>query len=78
MLTVTQALPVRPYLHFRRYEKTGNPDELQHALVYVVLRQHETVKVVLCQVECLPVKRVCLTHLVKQAIIHMFYIEKFT
>lgn len=56
------------YLHLWCYEKTGDPNKLQHALFYVVLGQHEPVKVILCQVERLPVKSVRLTHLVKQVI----------
>lgn len=59
-------LPVVPYLHLGCYKETGYPDELQHVLLNVVLRQHEAVEVILSQVERLPVQSVGLTHLGRQ------------
>lgn len=64
-LKSTEVVPVIPHLHLWCYKQTGNPNELQHALINAVLGQHEPVKVVLCQVERLPMKSVGLTHLVK-------------
>lgn len=53
------------YLHLWCDKKTSYPNELQHPLFNVVLGHHEAVKIVLRQVERLPVKSVGLTHLVK-------------
>lgn len=57
-------VPSLSHLHLRCYEKTSYPNELQRALFNVGLGQHEPVKVVLRQVERLPVKSIGLTHLV--------------
>lgn len=64
------------HLHFGCYKQTSDPDELQHALSYVALGQHEAVKVVLCQVERLPVESVGVAHLVRKRTIRTKNVER--